>query len=137
MRAAEFFKDLWDDGNLFQKASYVISIPLLLLVVFSLIHAIFFVDHSQGSVRDRPSRNTTEDHYWAEVACEDSVSNQLKAPSTADYDVTVSNELRDGVWFVSGTVDAENAFGAKVRHHWTCNAERSSSDSWTAVATVN
>ena len=114
------------------KTQRILFVGSILAILFSLLMIVGVWSENSGG-----GRNTAEDHYWAEVACEDSVSNQLKAPSTADYDVTVSNELRDGVWFVSGTVDAENTFGAKIRHHWTCNAERSSSDSWTAVATVN
>jgi len=50
------------------------------------------------------------------------VSNYLKAPSTAEYpieSVKIIGNNRDS-FFVSGYVDAQNSFGAKLRNVWVC-----------------
>lgn len=52
-------------------------------------------------------------------ACEAAVEVRLKAPSTADFDTTATESSPDR-WTVSGTVDAENSFGAKVRSSFSC-----------------
>jgi hypothetical protein len=51
------------------------------------------------------------------AACERIVSNQLKSPSTADFNSAVSG---DNPWTVVGSVDAENSFGAEVRLDYQC-----------------
>lgn len=49
--------------------------------------------------------------------CEDRVREQLRAPSTAEFrsSATDTNPFR-----VTGTVDAQNAFGATVRNDFQC-----------------
>lgn len=54
----------------------------------------------------------------AENACEDWVRDQLKAPATAKFSGTTSTG--SGPWTVTGSVDAENSFGANLRNTWTC-----------------
>lgn len=50
--------------------------------------------------------------------CEGFADKRLKAPATADYDLSAS---RSGSgWQVVGTVDSENGFGAKIRSSVTC-----------------
>lgn len=44
--------------------------------------------------------------------CEGEVKERLKAPSTAKFE---SNATGGGPWTVTGTVDAENSFGAMIR----------------------
>lgn len=87
-------------------------------------------------MQDDGTRNTTEDRYWAETSCKGSVRQQLKAPSTAEFGITTTRELSDGAWYISGTVDAQNSFGAQVRSYWTCNAELVVDD-WRATASVS
>lgn len=54
----------------------------------------------------------------AVVACKRFVEERLTAPATADFSgETVTGE---GPFTVTGTVDAENAFGAKLRSTYTC-----------------
>lgn len=55
----------------------------------------------------------------AEVQCEDFVDKRLKAPATADYDLTAAPSS-GSQWIVTGTVDSENSFGAKVRGDVRC-----------------
>ena len=57
--------------------------------------------------------------YGAKDACKEWVKDQLKAPSTAEFE-NVSASSGAGPWTVIGDVDAENGFGAKIRIGWTC-----------------
>lgn len=80
----------------------------------------------------------------AEMMCQEFVKKKLKAPSTADFgglfddrsqavfmtieqaEAVVSAEFikklhnPDGVWGVTGSVDAQNSFGAMLRSDYTC-----------------
>lgn len=49
--------------------------------------------------------------------CEATVEDPLKSPSTAEFDSQASGY---GTWSVTGTVDAENSFGAMVRSNYEC-----------------
>ncbi len=72
--------------------------------------------------------------YGAESTCEDWVKDQLKAPATADFnDTSVSGS---GPWTVTGTVDAENGFGANLRVAWTCDIRLDSDDYYRGSATL-
>lgn len=65
----------------------------------------------------------------AKRVCQDEfVPKRLKAPATAEYSGVQVTEA-GGVYTVTGSVDSENAFGAKVRARWTC-AVRSAGESW-------
>lgn len=53
------------------------------------------------------------------------IESQLRAPSTAEFSTYVPGKtttgaklLTKGRWLASGTVDAQNGFGAKLRHKW-------------------
>lgn len=66
-----------------------------------------------------PKDSSRSDGYLAELACEDAVKNQLRSPSTAKFD---SSHSGSGPSFsVTGSVDAENGFGAMVRAYYTCS----------------
>lgn len=55
----------------------------------------------------------------AEKACKEAVERDLTAPASAEWsDVEV--EGADDAYTVTGNVDADNSFGAKVRHTFTC-----------------
>lgn len=79
--------------------------------------------------------NTSAGGYNAESVCEGSVKQQLKAPSTASFS---GEEATGGPtdYTVTGNVDAENSFGAKLRSTWTCSASHDG-DNWTGSATLN
>lgn len=69
--------------------------------------------------------------YSAEYYCKEFVKDRLKAPSTADF--AVSHTGVGPQYHVSGTVDAENSFGAKIRSDFTC-VVRDEGDSWRLVS---
>jgi hypothetical protein len=80
------------------------------------------------------------------VQCNKAVSYKLKAPSTAEFgsytdsDVipfdTVTN--KDGsmskTFIVSGTVDAQNSFGAMIRNTYTCKIIGLPNDMWKVIS---
>ncbi len=72
-------------------------------------------------------------------SCKDAVRARLKAPSTADFpepiDVTVSRK-NPADYSVSGAVDAQNGFGAKLRQNYTCGAHAGISWDKNAVYSV-
>lgn len=68
---------------------------------------------------------TTSEVTEYQVAAEDAVKKQLKAPSTADFtDVVVAKQK--GVVTVFGKVDAQNSFGAKIRNGFIVTIDPSS-----------
>lgn len=61
------------------------------------------------------------DGSGAEDACKSWVTDELKAPSTADFSgVSTSG---DGPWVITGNVDAQNGFGAQIRSGWICDVK--------------
>lgn len=61
--------------------------------------------------------------FMAYDACKDAVSQQLKAPSTADFQSETDvayDESGGGEISIAGYVDAENGFGAKLRVQFIC-----------------
>jgi hypothetical protein len=53
------------------------------------------------------------DRYSARAGCQEFVERRLKAPSSADFS-DWSEAGGAGRWTVTGTVDSENSFGAKL-----------------------
>lgn len=53
------------------------------------------------------------------TACEQAVKARLKAPASADFDTSATESSPDR-WTVSGSVDAQNSFGAKIRSSFSC-----------------
>jgi hypothetical protein len=72
----------------------------------------------------------------AENACEDFLRDKLKSPSTAEFHNTMSTSTGPVAWRVSGTVDAENSFGAALRRSWSCTV-RLDGDTFRGTATLN
>ncbi|MDQ1206604.1 hypothetical protein [Microbacterium sp. SORGH_AS_0862] len=60
---------------------------------------------------------TMNNKFEAIAQCEAQIESQLKAPSTAKFN---SEATGSGTWTVTGTVDAENSFGAMIRSSYQC-----------------
>lgn len=58
--------------------------------------------------------------YEAIAQCEAAIKDRLKAPSTAEFQSTATG---GGTWTVTGTVDAENSFGAMMRSSYQCTVK--------------
>lgn len=64
--------------------------------------------------------------------CHQAVEAQLKAPSTADF--SGEKVIHTGTKYtVTGAVDAENGFGAKIRQTYLCSATFVSGNNWQPV----
>jgi hypothetical protein len=59
---------------------------------------------------------------YVKVACRGWVKGQLKAPSGADFSGESVTPNGGGQYTVTGYVDAQNSFGAKIRAPFTCVA---------------
>jgi hypothetical protein len=76
--------------------------------------------------------------YDATNACENWVKNELKSPATADFSNEVVNDdpsAAQPAFTITGAVDADNSFGAKLRNTWTCSIH-TDGDSWRGNATL-
>lgn len=58
----------------------------------------------------------------ADSSCRAAVLNRLKTPATAKFSENLAFQS-DSIWAASGAVDAENLFGAMVRHRYSCDME--------------
>lgn len=58
------------------------------------------------------------DEREAITQCEGFADQRLKAPATAEYNLAATEN--GAGWNVTGTVDSENGFGAKVRSDVVC-----------------
>ena len=77
-------------------------------------------------------KDPNDDKYSAIVMCEEMTKDRLKAPSTADFSAEQA-VLRAGRWKVSGVVDSENSFGAKIRGTFRCTGLRTTDgENWHA-----
>ena len=90
---------------------------------------------SSGGTTDRPPTS-----FEAERMCETWVRERLKAPATAEFSGTRAQTTNVGengadAWSVTGDVDAENTFGAKLRSAWSCDI-RIDGDTWRGSATL-
>jgi hypothetical protein len=56
----------------------------------------------------------------AENHCESLIRDRLKAPSTASFTKANVQQIGDSIYVVSGVVDAENAFSARIRTRFAC-----------------
>jgi hypothetical protein len=66
----------------------------------------------------------------AEVMAEQFVKDRLKAPSTADFSSESSKDLGDKIYLVTGYVDSENSFSAKIRSSFTVKLQYSGNNNW-------
>lgn len=82
------------------------------IVAVAAVVVLVLVAFATGALDGGPSERD------ARVACEGFADERLKAPATADYNLTAT-ESGNG-WNVTGTVDSENGFGAKVRSDIIC-----------------
>ena len=78
--------------------------------------------------------NTRQDRLESIAGCEALVEQQLRSPSTADYESTA--RLNAGTWTVTGTVDSQNALGGTVRTNYECTATINGSNVTTRITSL-
>lgn len=108
----------------FNKRWLFISIPLWIIVL-----ALGFNSCSSNGGDEYDMNNERE----AAAQCEARIEKLLKSPATADFASTATGS---GTWTVTGTVDAENSFGATVRATYQCTVVMHE-DEGTATTTVD
>jgi hypothetical protein len=89
----------------------------------------FFMSQSSS-----PSSSSPSD-IDAHVMARSFVRDRLVAPSTADFSSLADTKvtpLGGNRWSVSGWVDAQNAFGAKLRRRYSCTLRYEGHDNWRA-----
>jgi hypothetical protein len=74
--------------------------------------------------------SSSGDSVEAQIACEERVKQELKSPSTAEFDDTVTGS---GPYTVNGTVDSENSFGASLRSNFQCSVRVDSKSTYTTL----
>lgn len=87
-------------------AGIIVAMPILIIVLIMAGSALF-------------GNESNNDEAQSIVACEKEVKANLKAPSTANLSSTARGS--DGKYTVTGQVDAENSFGAKVLNSYQCS----------------
>lgn len=67
--------------------------------------------------------------------CQQYVKDRLKSPSSADFSGEVATQSTgdEATYTVTGAVDAQNSFGAKIRNTFTCTVRRNGK-SWDLVS---
>lgn len=90
----------------------LVTVGGIAVVLFLFVGCVNLVS-SAGEGDDYESDN----QYEAIAQCEARIERLLKAPATADFN---SSARGGGTWTVTGTVDAENSFGANVRANYEC-----------------
>ena len=119
-----------------QKKSQAGCIGCLGAVV--LIVAVFVAINALNSKKDGSRQG---DHAtMAFIQCKDFVKARLKAPASADFPFLDYSSANTGneTYVVRSYVDAQNAFGAKIRSNWTCQVqyrggEEADRHNWTLV----
>lgn len=69
----------------------------------------------------------------AAKACHTDVETMLKSPRSAEYSDETSEKVGDNRWYVRGSVDAENTYGASLRSSYECTAESGDGGHWTTT----
>ena len=69
---------------------------------------------------NKSPQKTTLSEFSAQAACQDVITDRLKAPSSAKFGGWQHKANGGGSYTVSGYVDAQNSFGAPLRNHFSC-----------------
>lgn len=97
------------------KRMYALIGAFAVLVIAGTVGVLVFGTGQKAPATDRRAEAVTR--------CEAAVKDRLKAPATARFS-GISGDRPTGTSYqrfdLSGTVDAENSFGALVRSSWTC-----------------
>jgi hypothetical protein len=107
------------------------ALPWGAVAIVGTLAAIYFCGGNSGGSSSDIGKIVT-----AKIACHDWVKDQLKAPATADF--TDDDEPAvDGIYYTfTGSVDAQNSFGAQLRSRWTCKVQDIGNDFTKVSVTV-
>jgi hypothetical protein len=89
-----------------------------------IVAVIFFYFQCNGDKPDdQPHKKKVYDKSDAIYQSHQFVKDQLKSPSTADFDYdknAAAATINDSTFYVEGTVDSQNSFGGIVRANYSC-----------------
>lgn len=84
-----------------------------------------------GNLLPEPKKKPGSQGYTAQLMAERFIKGQLRAPTTAEFGGETATHLGEEKYSVTGYVDAQNAFGAKLRSVWTCTVQNTDGHTWT------
>jgi len=136
----------WDDvGERYNGPHCSRGLPILLMLLPGVCLVVFLVIVMIiGQYAESPDSGSGDAvknrEFDAHVTAMGFVKRHLKAPSTADFGYQTESEcvtsLGDGRYRVSGWVDAENSFGAKIRNNYSCTIRDLGGGKW-ALETIS
>ena len=92
-------------------------------------------NHSPADASDASDASDAASYGYQ--ACKDDITPTLTSPSSASWQsaftVTTTN-LGNQNWQISGYLDADNAFGAKIRSYFTCDVTAQNPQTWTVTS---
>jgi len=101
----------------------VLAAPLVFLTAFGLGPKTMEEQRQFNEMQQRAEQQRAEKdrRLHAQVACQTYVAERLKAPSSAEFLRSTEIVPRDeGGYLVRGSVEAQNAFGVKLRRSYLC-----------------
>lgn len=74
---------------------------------------------------------SSDESSMAFIQCKEFVKERLKAPSSADFPFLdyQASILTDNHYFITSYVEAQNAFGVKLKNNYTCSVKWDVADS--------
>lgn len=90
--------------------------------IFLVLLTVILLMNLMGCSADVPKNfselDWEEQRIFAKLFAEDIVKDNLKSPSTAEVEVLSINDLGNNEYEITGFVDAENSFGARLRSNY-------------------
>lgn len=123
---AQAQKKGWGCGKAFL---FVVALLVMVVVVAVAVDRLTYEPPTSDQIEQQAKRQAERERaqavstaqHEARVLCRYAVEAKLRAPSTAEWEKLPKVENRGaGRYEVNGWVDAENAFGAKLRNDYRC-----------------
>ena len=121
------------------------SLGLLGIMLLLALGSVESSGGSSGGSNRKSSSPQSGDKITAWIMAQQFVERSLKSPGSADYGGLFSDyqspedvvtDLGGGKYRVKAWVDAQNAFGAKLRNHFICELEHVGGDTWQLTSLV-
>ena len=113
---------------------------VLAFILLPVLFSIFIpADKTVPSPAQVEQKKAGDEKYWAAYAAKEMISQTLKAPGSAEWqDITDFEVLplagHKNTWMVSGYVDAQNSYGAKLRNTFKAKIRKEADGGMTLVS---
>jgi hypothetical protein len=114
-----------------RKNSILILGTIILLIICSVIVVSINPKPKPLTAKDIMATQRIQEPIDSWYACQQFIEDNLKAPSTADFQSFKSNQISkisDFEYEIEMDVDAENSFGAKIRSTFICKVQHKGSN---------